>query len=346
MSRHRLLTAFCVVTLLCLSASVGADSGRLYVGEAAIADASEAGTRSELRALDEVLQRLTGQLNHSMVEQLAVQPSDLSPLILSRQVVRRTLLQPDGRTIDVLRHQVNFDPEAIDQLLRERAVPVWGRERPALLLWVALDDDQGVRLADSRQVDAMVSEVARRYGLTVIQPLGDAIDLAQVSITDIRGGFVEAAQGSAMRYGAGVVIMLDLRQEGSTWLARLFWRHDGRDVSQTFPAISMAVAIDQVLASLLQSLAEHYAQFDDGLADGEHRVLISGVREQVHYREVMAHLTQLSAVESLRLIAADGDTIELVVRVRGSRFEQVLALGGVLSVEDRSADGTLRLRLM
>lgn len=346
MSRHRLMTAFCVVTLLCLSAGVGADSGRLYVGEAAIADASEAGTRSELRALDEVLQRLTGQLNHSMVEQLAVQPSDLSPLILSRQVVRRALLQPDGQTIDVLRQQVNFDPEAIDQLLRDRAVPVWGRERPALLLWVAVDDEQGVRLADSRQVDAMVSELARRYGLTVIQPLGDAIDLAQVSITDIRGGFVEAAQDSMMRYGAGVVVMLDLRQEGSTWLARLFWRHDGRDFSQTFPAISKAVAMDQVLASLLQSLAERYAMIDDGLADGERRVLISGVREQVHYREVMAHLTQLSAVESLRLVAADGDTIELVVRVRGSRFEQVLALGGVLSVEDLSADGTLRLRLM
>jgi hypothetical protein len=340
------MTAFCVVTLLCLSAGVGADSGRLYVGEAAIADASEAGTRSELRALDEVLQRLTGQLNHSMVEQLAVQPSDLSPLILSRQVVRRALLQPDGQTIDVLRQQVNFDPEAIDQLLRDRAVPVWGRERPALLLWVAVDDEQGVRLADSRQVDAMVSELARRYGLTVIQPLGDAIDLAQVSITDIRGGFVEAAQDSMMRYGAGVVVMLDLRQEGSTWLARLFWRHDGRDFSQTFPAISKAVAMDQVLASLLQSLAERYAMIDDGLADGERRVLISGVREQVHYREVMAHLTQLSAVESLRLVAADGDTIELVVRVRGSRFEQVLALGGVLSVEDLSADGTLRLRLM
>jgi len=346
MSRHRLMTAFCVVTLLCLSAGVGADSGRLYVGEAAIADASEAGTRSELRALDEVLQRLTGQLNHSMVEQLAVQPSDLSPLILSRQVVRRALLQPDGQTIDVLRQQVNFDPEAIDQLLRDRAVPVWGRERPALLLWVAVDDEQGVRLADSRQVDAMVSELARRYGLTVIQPLGDAIDLSQVSITDIRGGFVEAAQDSMMRYGAGVVVMLDLRQEGSTWLARLFWRHDGRDFSQTFPAISKAVAMDQVLASLLQSLAERYAMIDDGLADGERRVLISGVREQVHYREVMAHLTQLSAVESLRLVAADGDTIELVVRVRGSRFEQVLALGGVLSVEDLSADGTLRLRLM
>lgn len=329
-----------------LPAGLAADVQGLYVGEAEIEEARDAGPASELRALNEVLQRLTGQLNQSMVTELDVQPGELSPLILSRQVVRRNLLQPDGRQRSVLRHQVQFDPEAIDQLLRDRAVPAWGRERPALLLWVAMEDEQGARLADGQQVAGMVTEVARRYGLTVIQPLGDATDLAQVGLTDIRGGFVEASQAAAERYGAGVVVMLDLRQDGATWLARLFWQHGNREFSQTFPAISMAVAIDQVLARLLQSLAEQYAQLDDGLADGEQRVLISGVRDRVHYREAMAHLEMLSAVESVRLMSAEGDTIELIVRVRGTQFERVLGLGGVLQVEDRSADGVLRLRLM
>jgi len=334
------------ITGLCLSDGAVADTERFYVGEAEIADARDAGPASELRALDEVLQRLTGQLNQSMVEQLEVQPNELLPLILSRQVVRRNLVQPDGRQLSVLRHQVHFDSEAVNQLLRERSVPVWGRERPALLLWVAVEDEQGARLADGQQVAGLVSELARRYGLTVIQPLGDATDLAQVGLTDIRGGFVEASQAAAARYGAGVVVMLDLRQDGATWLARLFWQHGNREFSRTFPAISMAVAIDQVLVSLLQSLAEQYAQLDDGLADGEQRVLISGVRERVHYREAMAHIEMLSAVESVRLISARDDTIELIVRVRGTQFERVLALGGVLQVEDRSADGVLRLRLM
>ena len=348
MSGPRLLFSSFLVILWVTLVAVPAQAFQvdLYLGEAAISNAAEAGAGSELRALDEVLQRLTGELNQSLVAQLGIQASDLRGLVLSRQVVQRRLSSVTGEPQTVLRHQVSFDAEAIHRLLRDRGVPVWGRERPALLLWLAVEDAQGVRMVTEGALTPWLNELERRYGLVLIQPLADAEDLAQIGVTDIRGGFIEATDASAQRYGAGVAVMLDLRQLDDRWVARLLWRSGGQDFSRVFPAISEAVALDQALAILLQSLAETYAQLDDGVSDGERLLRVRGVREQLHYREVMAHLTQLSAVESVRLVAAEGDVIELVVRVRGTRFEQLLALGGVLVIESESADGSLQLRLM
>ena len=55
------------------------------------------------------------------------------------------------------------------------------------------------------------------------------MDLSEISLQDVRGGFLSSAEESARRYGTGVIAMLDLRlqepdAEEPWWTGRWRWR--------------------------------------------------------------------------------------------------------------------------
>src|SRR6056297_1148986 len=133
-----------VVLAVLLAAADGVVARDLYTGESVIEEAASGSNDSLARALDEVLTRLTGVIEPSLVERLELGPSELQLLVLSQQRVRRERLAPDGVSVEQeLRLQVEFDPAGVDALLAEAGLSRLGRARPSILLWVALEDGEG-----------------------------------------------------------------------------------------------------------------------------------------------------------------------------------------------------------
>jgi hypothetical protein len=69
--------------------------------------------------------------------------------------------------------QVVFDPAQIKQLLQQVAQPVWGRDRPTMLIWVVEGDSQNrhfVSLSTPDKTLQMIQQLAQQRGLPLVWP--------------------------------------------------------------------------------------------------------------------------------------------------------------------------------
>lgn len=341
---------FLLFLALLLPADPVLSAAPLYVGEVPVERAERAGTAEQLQALDQVLARLTGRFSSSLVRELGLGSGHLDTLVLSQQMVRRSVVLPEGGLEDSVRLQIEFDSPAVNTLLQRNDLPRWGRERPAVLLWMSVEDESGARLAEDPWLEYVVSETARRVGLDVLRPLGDARDLAEVTLEDVRGGFLGSAEASSRRYGAGVIAMLDLRvrREGASersWAARWRWRVEGQDSGLDHSGERPDMLIHSGLERLASALAARYAATEhDGVATP--RVIrVGGIVDEVQYAEVLRHLENLSMIESIRVLGAREREVTFELMTDRADIETLLRLGGLLELERREIDGQLYFRL-
>lgn len=351
----RLVILPCLLLWGLCACSQHAGAADLYTGEALVVSAEERLARTTLRALDEVLTRLTGITDRSLVEELGVTEGDLRLLVLSEQRVRRQRPGPVDRPIDrpseqgvvdELRLRVDFDPAGVDRLLAANDLARLGRERPTVLLWLAVERDFELELQGDAALEYTIVEQARRLGLDVVRPLADLLDLGDIETFDIRGGFLDSAEPSARRYGAGVIAMLDLRELDQGWSARWSWRLDGKDDGAQYEVDDAGSAIQSGLERILAAMAERFAVAADAEPGGELRVVVDGIADEAQYAEVVRYLGSLGIVADVRVIAARGRTIEFELALASAGLEDALAIGGVLAVDGRAADGRLLLRLL
>lgn len=335
-----------LVVLVALLATGAFGARDLYTGEAVIGDAPSAPDDPLAQALEQVLTRLSGVTDASLVERLGLSRADLQLLVLSQQRVRDERLTADGSaTVEELRLQVSFDPDAVDALLAEQDLPRLGRARPSILLWLALEDEQGLRLEADAVLEQTIARQAERLGLDVLRPLGDLQDLSEIEPIDIRGGFVEAAEPSAERYDAGMIAMLDLRQAGPQWSGRWFWRLEGRDAGLQTRAEQPEAVVAQGLEALLGALVDRFGRVagaDDG---GLLRLQVEGIEDEIQYAEVLRHLGSLGQVDGLQVVSASGHSVDFELNLSSGGLEDALMIGGVLDVVEHSRDGSLRVRL-
>ncbi|MFU8833287.1 MAG: DUF2066 domain-containing protein, partial [Wenzhouxiangella sp.] len=182
--------------------------------------------------------------------------------------------------------------------------------------------------------------------LDIVRPLGDALDMAEVQLADIRGGFIDAAVTGARRYGAGVVAMLDLREQDGYWTGRWSWRLDGRDGGMTLTADRPGKLIELGMQGILEILVDRYAVHRGHNAGGElQRIVVEGIVDPVQYAEVSSYLGGLSVVEQLRVIGARGRQIEFELTLAGGGLDDAISLSRILTVDRLEPDGRLYLRL-
>jgi len=334
------LAGLCLLLVL-LASPLTADDG-LYVGQGALDPEAPDLDAALLQALDEVIVRLTGRADSAVREQLGLGLGQVRTLVQSQQRVQVPLVDEKGEIDTAIRLQVEFNSSALDQRLAEADLPSLGRERPDLLLWIAIEDEQGVRLAEDAVLDAVLAEQARRLGLDILRPLGDALDLGEVAATDIRGGFLSASDSALERYQADVPVMLDLRRiQPDLWSASWFWRIDGLDRSINLRGDSMAALVTSGMEALLASLVSRYGVRPDSLGSRRQGIVVAPIDDEVQYAEVLGYLEGLSMVESVRVLAARERSIDFELILSSGGLIDALTLGGLLEVQQTLPDGRL-----
>lgn len=342
----RLATVSALVLLL--AAPLAAAS--LYTAEVAVEPDAPGGTAEQLAALDLVLARLTGRFDYSLVAELGLEASDVNDLMLSRQLVRRDIVNEEGAPDESLRLQVEFDEPSINELLQRNELPRWGRERPAVLLWGVIEDQQGARFIEDPRLEWVIRDQARRVGLEVVRPLRDAMDLSEISVQDVRGGFLGSAETSARRYDAGVIAMLDMRltepdPEDPWWTARWRWRVERQDSGLNHSGVDPETLIRGGLKRLASALAVRYAAINLTGELKSWQVTVHGLIDEVQYAEVLRYIDNLSVVDDLRVISARDRQVTFEILAGGQDIETYLGLGGLLELQRREGERRLHFRL-
>lgn len=296
------------------------------------ARANDAEAQSNELALAQVLLRITG----SDTEARAADIGELFPD--PRRYILRWRPGDDGTRV------ISLDGPAIEAVLREAGLPVWGSDRPLTLVWLAVDWGQGNReivasdessaggpvLDTSQQTEQLrerVEAAAERRGLPMLFPLLDSEDLAQVSFSDIWGGFDETLLNASRRYGAQAVLVGRVRA-GSVAATR--WSY-----YSAAQRLEWSGAPEDVLGELADVFAQQFAYAGNAPVESV-QLTVGGVDSVSGYGRVEQLLDSLNVIDSYRLDTVNGADLRYVVEVQGGseRLATALEFSGVLRRAD------------
>lgn len=230
-----------------------------------------------------------------------------------------------------------FDSESLVTAMRAAGLPVWGRDRPAVLLWLAVDwggGRRGIVTADQdTELRRSIERVAASRGLPLVLPLFDSTDREQMSFSDLWGGFSDKIAAASTRYGPGAVLIgRASRGAGSRLFVR--WELQLGDLAEQWedglsPGIHRAAT----------SLAERFAT-RGGVSATATVVAVSGIHSLDDYARVLSYLERQSLVSGVQVSKLSGDTVVFSLQVQGdaTRLFRVVDLDDMLEPHEPNPD--------
>lgn len=322
-----------VAVLLTLPLQLQADViNDLYLAEVPVASQDREERQEAIRAgLNQVLVRVTGS------NQVLTAPAIEAVLTQPTRYVQRFRYQKQeqaGQTQLVL--WVRFDEGVITKLLHDHQMPVWGRTRPATLLWLVVDDRRKRTLISNDQEDEarhIIEEQAKLRGLPLRLPLYDLADRANLSVTDVWGNFEGAILQASSRYQTEAVLVGRVyRTSAKSWGGRWTLYSEGRQQNWQTSGESLEVVMLPGISQTTEILAQRYAQVESVITSNQLLVKVQGVNGLPDYNRVVRYLDSVDAISQVQphTISDDGVVFTLTSRRGRLAVSQAIALGHTL----------------
>ncbi len=218
--------------------------------------------------------------------------------------------------------EVQFSAPLINRLLESEGVPVWGRNRPSVLVWMIVQDAAGDRGLLDQGVGPEIVEIMRRFGeergLPIIFPLLDIEDRRNLPLEAIWAQNETAIRSASDRYDPDSILVGRLLFTAAGELVGL-WRFLFADEALVFDGYDADLAsyIKQPLTRITRQLAGHYALTPDAGSGGAVRLRIDGIGDFTDYSTVVEYVRGIDLVRSADLVMVEGERLELMLELRG-----------------------------
>lgn len=323
---------FALLAILCVAVpALHAETlEHLYDAAVPVADQGDSQRRQALvAALDQVLVRITGQEEDVLRANGVLQAERQRPedYLLEYRYAKReapaTGAAKAGRRSPAVEPTMElvarFSPESLRQLLTRAGLPLWPRQRPALLVW--WQGSASPTGAPQLLPSDNLKQLAQRRGLPLMLPMNDTEDkLEQEALWRLDG---DALARLAERYGirnalAGRALPL----AGGGWQGQWLFRFEGQ--AQVLPAAdafyeagTLEELESQVLSDVIRLMLLRYA-VDLAAPGGQVELVVSGVGGYEAYGELTRQVQSLEAVRSASLQRVEQRTLYYQVSYDGS----------------------------
>ncbi len=227
--------------------------------------------------------------------------------------------------------RLDFDQRAVAELLRASGLPIWSAQRPAVLVWLALDGSNGLEFVSLDTTPALVQELTQAFasrGVPVIFPLFDLQDEMLVAPSDVVQFDESRLLPAAQRYAApallfGRILQLSSGELVGDWI----YRQHSAELSLSGEAVDLAGLFERAVDRIAATLAAEYAitphrYFEDGLL-----LYVEGVDGFEEYAHLVQSLEAIEAVTHANIDRVDGNSVYLRLVAEGSLQQLELAIG-------------------
>jgi uncharacterized protein len=241
----------------------------------------------------------------------------------------RKYVQRFGFTADNVL-EVGFDSASIDQLLSKAGLPIWGRERPATVVMLGVEESGGAwrwLTADTPAHEReALGRVARQRGLPLKWPVMDAQERAEAA-SDSPGLMQVAA-----RYGANAVLLGRARGGSVQWT---LLSEDG--------AAQATGSLEDGVHLAANTFARVFAASGSSL--GSVLVDVAGISDLNAYAATLNYLEGMTLVRGVALEQVSGDHMRFKLAVRGdaATLRRAIALDRRLIPQDTTDGAADRL---
>lgn len=251
----------------------------------------------------------------------------------------------------------SFNEAKINQIFQQANLPLWGRLRPNLLIWLV--DEQGFKrkiIANSStsSLTSVIKEFSERRGLPMMLPLMDLTDTVQIKSSDIWGRFYHPIKEASRRYLPETILVI--RISNSSLLAsnakikKELNLNTSENIDCNYQCEDFQLMPQQFVLdwSILdwgtiegkQTLSEQYLGADpqlllqQGLADitdliyqryalttssqNDFVIEVANIDSLKTYAKVFEFLNDLSSVKSAKLIHVKGNSKRFKLQLLGS----------------------------
>ncbi len=294
--------------LLALAAGLAtaAEVVGLYEAEVPVSGQQRAERERALRtALLQVLVKVSG--GRAVTQDPGVAKALQSPSQYVQQYRYRRVYGESGAPREARPTRVlwaQFDRGAVNRLLRERDLPIWGKARPAILVWLAVEKDGRRVLVGSEDATTIPTALESRAvarGLPLLIPLLDLEDQSRLRVTDVWGEFTDRIIASSERYQSDVILVARAYELlPGLWEARWRLLMAHRSLRWSTQSDVLDIALDEGIDRAADVLAEEFARIREGGGSGSMELVVTDINSLRDYARALHYLRALDMVETVR----------------------------------------------
>lgn len=329
----RLLLVLSLFGLLPLPLSAITVNG-LYQTSVVVADESAAVRADAMQqAMQQVLVKLSGDSNIASVsgaeEIIKSAQQFVQQFRYKQSAVSKTGMQAGTEL------QVKFDEDALNNEMRNYALPLWGKERPAVLVWLALDDATSrniVSMEVNPEIIDLVDATANARGIPLLFPLMDLEDTSRMNVSDLWGDFQQPIIAASTRYQSDAIAVGRItRNGGSEWSSRWTLYIDQQANRWSAENTDVAPMLDEATNVLADMLAERYAS-SGGSGAELYNIAVSNITSHDDYARAFIYLESLQSVTQVMVKTVMPEQVEFEIISHGGQaaLDSAIRLGNVL----------------
>ena len=245
------------------------------------------------------------------------------------------------RQAEQLYINAQFDEGKINQLFQQAGLSLWGRLRPQILIWI-LDENNLSRtvVADSAAnvLPQMIRDFSSQRGLPMMLPLMDIEDANTIQLSDFWGRFSEQIKYQSSRYAADALLVIRISnssliiqeqalngeqcvgllcQQSSSYVADWSLISDNQVFSQPYQGDNKQTLVQQILKDVADNIYQRYALSTS--LNNDYIIDVANIDSLEAYVNVSQFLTQLSAIEQVTLVKAQGENYRFKLSLIGSK---------------------------
>mgnify|MGYP006073493509 CR=1 FL=1 len=350
-------SVFCVILVFTLSSWVNAVEVKdLYQAKVLVTSQDSSQRSSALKkTMQTVLVKVGGEkfvLSNALIQKALKNPRlYVSQFSYSRAETKTLPIEAvPANNSESLFLIASFDENKINQLLQKARLPLWGRLRPKVLFWLVEEDffsRQILSESSHSNAPSLVLSLAEKRGLPVIIPLMDFTDATQIVIPDLWGKFSTPIMAASERYGADAVVVI--RISNSSLLKDIEVKGDCRPLCDTLNNPQQYVLDWSLLGAQVNKSSEKNYQGSDSeslltnafsditdviyqgyalseYANDELIIDVTNIESMNEYIALTNFLLDLSVVNSVVLLSADGSNRRFKLDLLGSKQTLLLSL--------------------
>jgi hypothetical protein len=245
-----------------------------------------------------------------------------------------------------------FDGRVVDDLVRDAGLRVWGKVRPSVTVWIAVDQAGRRRILggeEAPELAAIIRDAARQRGVPVVLPLLDLEDRSRIRVSDVWGGFSDRIQQASGRYQSNVIFTGRVyRLLPTLWEGRFSLIAGDTEEEWSNQGDILELLLADGVNAMANRLAFRFAG-PSGIAGAYgFGLIVSGVRNAGDYARALDYLNTLEQITDVSVTRVSADEVRFFVETRGGQdaLLKVVALGGTLARESLPGDPELRFRLL
>ena len=241
---------------------------------------------------------------------------------------------------------VRFNKFLLDKTLRQLAIPIWGEERPAVLVWLVVQDVFGRHLVseDTSLYIEQMNQQAKKRGIFLTYPLLDLEDTSQLKLTDIWGDFHENVLAASERYRSDVVVKgrVEMLNAG-LWEAHWTFYIDEQTILRVVQRDSLKALMEASIDDLADTLAVGYVQAGSYSQAGTIKIIVNGINSYSQYVKALNYLASLSSVVRVDVQSVVIDEVVYFLEIAAdiSVLSKSIDLGNILK---RTGENQYRLQ--